>query len=321
MSKTRIALGIGILAVIIMVVARYTATANLLDVCLDFETNSDLGTALYDNAYINWEMEDNGDHYINLGYNGNGNRGRTYCDVDVADISSSHKLIQAEYDMKCYETDITSRNNEIQFKYRTGHGSSETTVLARLAQIGEYFQIQNGGSFERVRGVNNSYLQIETDRWYSIKLAVDLTNHQQNLYIYDRETQELLAYKDNFATITKDLDYINMVTFSTSTEMALDNVRITVPIVDGLYLYGPTYLAKGETAKYKVFGLDEYSRMVVTPYNSAVLSIDTPRDGVSLDVKSGAVTVDSSAEPGQVVINVWDEDSNRRGQKIINISE
>lgn len=51
-------------------------------------------------------------------------------------------IIQAQYDVKYSEIE-TERNGEIQFKYRTGPGSSETNVVARLTQNYGYFQFRS----------------------------------------------------------------------------------------------------------------------------------------------------------------------------------
>ena len=61
-------------------------------------------TAIYDNANMSIESEDNGNKYLKLSYNGKANRDRKYYDVKVTDVNSKG-ILQADYDIMYSNTD------------------------------------------------------------------------------------------------------------------------------------------------------------------------------------------------------------------------
>ena len=240
--------------------------------------------------------------YLKLSYNGKKGRDRTYFDVVAGSDYTQNQIVQASYDVKYSEVD-TERNGEIQFKYRTGPGSSETTLAARLAKYNEYFQIQGGSGvgFQRLRGLDGQYLKIEVDKWYSVKIVVNLVYGLQSFYIMDRDTQDILAISENIS-LTNDIDHINMITFSSSTDMCLDNVNIGTATCEDTFIFGSPYARRATKYQYYFLGLDSDGDVTTIPQGTTKWSLVKAKSGVSIDETSGRLILGSTIEPGVVVI-------------------
>lgn len=280
--------------------------ASSLSITEDFENgiNAFSWRQLYDNAVCDMMSEDNENHYIKLTYGGAENRGRKYFDIVAAENANGIKntIIQAQYDVKYSEIE-TERNGEIQFKYRTGPGSAETDVVARLTQNYGYFQLEAGenGGFQRIKDLNGQYLPIEVDKWYTAKVVVNLSEHWQSIYIFDRDTEKLLGKTEYIPTITT-LNMINMITFKSSTELCLDNVKIGEGTCVDSYISGKPYVKNGEIARYSFLGKDNEGDVTSLPQGTTTWSIVDGKKGVSINSSTGKFTVSSSANPGVIVI-------------------
>ncbi|MCH5210574.1 MAG: hypothetical protein J1F01_06370 [Oscillospiraceae bacterium] len=270
------------------------------NVYYDFENGVFEWQSLYGNADYEFLTEDSGNKYLKLTYNGNEGRDRTYFDVPAyKGTYITSKTIQATYDVK-YSEIKSSRNGEIQFKERTGPGSSETTIVARVAKDQGYFQVRGTG-FQRIKDLNGQYLPVEVDRWYTIRVVVDLANHLQSVYISDRDTGSLLALYENFAT-SSDIDSINMISFSSTTDMCLDNVKIYEPSCESGYIYGNPYIKKGTKSTFYFVGQGSDGDVTTMPTGTTTWSLEKSKTGVSINGTTGVLTTSSSIEPGIVII-------------------
>lgn len=296
----------GLVVILIVGVIICSGFASSLSITEDFENGIDAFNwrQLYNNANCDMMSEDSGNHYIKLTYNGNENRDRKYFDIVSAETSNSmqNTIIQAQYDVKYSEIE-TERNGEIQFKYRTGPGSSETNVVARLTQNYGYFQLEAGENlgFQRIKDLDGQYLPIEIDKWYTVKMVVNLSEHWQSIYIFDRDTEKLLGKTEYIPTITT-LSMINMITFKSSTELCLDNVKIGEGTCVDSYISGKPYVKNGEFARYSFLGKDNEGDVTSLPQGTTTWSIVEGKKGVSINSSTGKFTVSSSANPGVIVI-------------------
>ncbi len=269
----------------------------------DFENESFEWNPLYKNADYEILSEDNGNKYLKLSYNGQNNRDRQYYDVEATSNSIDNLTkLQINYDVM-YSEFTEARTGEMQVKYRTGPGSAETTMAARVAQINGFLQVQggNGVGYQRIRGIDGNYFEMEANHWYSIKMIVDLDNHLQATYVFDRDTESLLALHEETSTIT-DITKVNMVTFSSTLTMCLDNVGIFEPNCEGSYIYGKPYLKKGTKERYYFLGkgIDGFTTAFVE--GKTTWSIVNPRKGVSINATSGSLNCSAEAEPGRIII-------------------
>lgn len=289
---------VGVLAVVLIC----TVLATDSNVYYDFEDEKWEWEGLYNNAHCDFLKEENGNTYMNLYYNGFANRDREYFDVVAYRAEASQKIIQASYDVK-YSEITSARNGEIQFKNRTGSGSNQTTLVARLAKDQGYFQVQGGAGtgFQRIKGIDGQYLPVEVNKWYSVTIKINLDEHWQSVYISDRDTGSLLAAYEYFST-TNAIDSINMVTFSSTTDMCLDNVKIGEVTCENSYIYGNSYVKKGTKSTYYLLGQDSDGELTSIPKETTTWSLVNTKNGVSINETTGVLTTASSIEPGVVII-------------------
>lgn len=280
----------------------YSAFGEAVNISYDFENGSYSGwEALYGNANKSIETETDGNKFLRLSYNGKANRGREYYDVKVQDMYDPNGMLQIDYDVM-YPENETGKNGEMQVKYRTGPGSSESTFVARVGKNMKYFRLNNSdGGYDAVKNIEGETLEIEPGNWYSVRFILDLDNNKQILYILDRDKHELLSYGTWSNTITADTTP-NMVTFSSGTDMCLDNVKIYNTSSDGGCIFGEPYLSSSSEKQYFMLGLTEYGNETVLMNFPVVWSLDTQLNGVSIDSSTGKVTVGDNPEPGPIII-------------------
>ena len=311
---------IGLVATVIAIAAIYiySTFASAVNVEYNFESGRlPYWTALYNNAEMTIEKEDNGNHYLRLSYNGAANRDREYYDVKVTDVTAQG-ILQADYDIMYSQID-TEKDGDIQFKYRIGPGSSQTQMLARVGKNNNYFRVHNeNGNFSAIKDLNGRTLQIEPGHWYSIKLIVDFDNCKQSVYVFDRDTQELLSYSEPASTIDNSKN-MNMITFSSGTDMCLDNVKIYNTTYEKGYIYGSPYVSSATKNKYYLFGQNSDGSLTALPSGTVEWSLETPRAGVSVDSSTGRIIVGSQPEPGPVVLKA--EKSGITARCIVNVSQ
>lgn len=266
----------------------------------DFEDKSFKWNSLYGDVAYEFISEETGNTYMKLSYNGGY---RSYYDVAVAGTSfSNYSKLQISYDVM-YEEFTSDRNGEIQIKERHGPGSTETTLVARVAQLNGYLQVQGGDGvgFQRIRDLNGQYYQMETNHWYTIKIIVDMGQHIQSIYVFDRDTQSLVAIHQEISTIS-DISHINMVSFTSSSSICLDNVGVSEYSCEDCYIYGSPFLKKGNKTRYYFLGKGMDDTATALPYGDTIWSIVNPRSGVSINSSSGNLNTSTAAEPGIVII-------------------
>lgn len=319
----KVKLTVLIIAITTIAICIYATLASAVNVVWDFEDGEVpySWNPMYDNANMQIETETNGNKYLKLSYNGKENRGRKYYDVKVTDIHSSG-IIQADYDIM-YSDITTEKDGEIQFKNRRGPGSAETTMVSRLGKNMGYFRTHNEeGKLVAVKDIANKTLEIEEGHWYSVKLIVDLDNGKQSIIIFDRDSKELLAYGEYTNTINNGKD-INMITFSSGTDMCLDNVRIYNSNVEKGYIYGSPYISSATKNKYFLLGQNSDGSFTALPTGDTTWSLETERTGISVDSPTARIIVGSQPEPGPVILKA--ERSTNKGtieeKYIVNVSK
>lgn len=320
MKKVRV--GILVISIISAAIVIYTTMVSAVNVSWDFE-DEDVSSwePIYGNANMEIETEDNGNKYLRLSYNGNENRQRKYYDVKVTDVYSEG-IIQADYDVM-YPNITTEKDGEIQFKYYKGPGSSETTMVSRLGKNMGYFRTHNEeGKLVAVKDIANKTLEIEEGHWYSVKLIVDLDNGKQSIIIFDRDSKELLSYCEYTSTINNET-YMNMITFSSGTDMCLDNVRIYNSNAEKGYIYGSPYISSATKNKYFLLGQNGDGSFTALPTGDTTWSLETERTGISVDSPTARIIVGSQPESGPVILKA--ERSTNKGtieeKYIVNVSQ
>lgn len=300
LKKTKI--GIVVTLVALIVIGMYTNMASAVNLYWNFtDGRIPSWTALYNNADMVIESEDNGNNYLRLSYNGEAHRNREYYDVKVASITNGSGILQADYDIM-YSNNDTEKDGDIQFKQRLGPGSNETTMVARLGKNNGYFRSHNeSGEFTAIKDLSNETLEVQPGRWYSVKLVVDLDKGKQSVLIFDRDSQELLSYSEYSNTIDNNKK-INMITFSSGTDMCLDNVRIYNTTCENGYIYGSPYISSATKNKYVLLGQNSDGKFTAMPEGSTEWSLETEREGVSVDSDTSRIIVGSKPEPGPVVL-------------------
>lgn len=269
----------------------------------DFEEGKFNWNSLYGSLDYEFPTEASGNRYMKLTYNPPTTPQREYFDVAVTGNSLTNiKKLQVNYDVM-YEDFTEDRNGEMHIKQRTGSGHDQTTLVARVAQVNGYLQVQGGGGvgFQRIRDLNGNYYQMETNHWYTIKVMVDMEQHIQSIYVYDRDTQSLVAINQEISTIS-DLASVNMVSFMSSTTLCLDNVSVGAYSCENTYIYGSPFLKKGNKARYYFLGKGIDDLATALPYGTTLWSIENPRTGISINSGSGNLNTSASAEPGIVII-------------------
>lgn len=269
----------------------------------DFEEGKFNWNSLYGSLDYEFPTEASGNRYMKLSYHQYDWSQREYFDVAVTGNSFTNiKKLQVNYDVM-YEDFTEDRNGEMHIKQRTGSGHDQTTLVARVAQVNGYLQVQGGSGvgFQRIRDLNGNYYQMETNHWYTIKVMVDMEQHIQSIYVYDRDTQSLVAINQEISTIS-DLTSVNMVSFMSSTTLCLDNVSVGAYSCENTYIYGSPFLKKGNKARYYFLGKGIDDLATVLPYGTTSWSIENPRTGISINSGSGNLNTSASAEPGIVII-------------------
>lgn len=279
-------------------------------------------TPLYENAEKAIEEEENGNKYLKLSYNGEENRGRKYYDVKIIELyNKTIGRIQIDYDLMYTNVD-TEKDGELQVKYRTGPGSTQTTMLSRFGKNYDNFRYQNSdGSWTIVKDIYGRVMTIEPYHWYSIKFITDLDYLTQTIYIFDRDTGELLAHTEPIDCVNY-IEKINMVTFSSGTDMCLDNVSISDAEEESGFILGEPYISAGNKSMYYLFGKTADGKLTSFMPGETIWEIVTPREGVSINSETGRVTVDNRPDPGPVIIKATRRcyETIFEAQSVINIS-
>lgn len=308
-------------AIVAALVCIYSATALTEVEIWDFENgNLPEWDALYNNAIMSVVKEGNENKYLNLecGYS---NRDRNYFDVKIKDISQTTGFLQTDYDVMYPETDA-EKDGEIQFKKRTGPGSAETTMAVRVGINARYFRIQDeNNSLKAIKGIDGKTLNVEPGHWYSVKIIIDLDKSLQSVYIFDRDTQELLSYMDLTPTVSNN-NKINMVTFSSGKDMCVDNVRVYESYWEEAHICGSPYVSSATKNKYYMLGKNDKG-FTALPEGDIKWFLETPRQGVSVDSATGRIIVGSNPEPGQVILKAEKtlEDEVVTARFVVNISK
>ena len=325
MKKLRTMAAVAAAAAAAAAVCIYSAFAasSEINVSWDFEDGKNPNwQCLYSNAYITTETEESGNKYARISYNGKANRDRDYYDVKVADVSKNTGILQVDYDLMYSEVE-NEKNGDIHIKYRSGPGSQETTMVARVGKTRNYMRLHyEAGGSRRMEDLNGEYLTIEAGHWYSIKIILDLDERMQSIYIFDRDTKALLSYMEPEPTIGSE-NRINMITFSSGTDICLDNLKIYSTEYEALRIFGSPYVSSATKNKYYLFGADLDGNITALPAGAISWTLETQREGVSVDSATGRIIVGSKPKPGPVVLcaSKETEDGTLTAKYIVNVSQ
>lgn len=308
------------LAVCMTGIFAYTGRAN--DISMGFTFDNGIlpdWEPLYNNADMSIEKEENENKYLKLSYNGNANRGREYFDVSLDPIYPKG-ILQVDYDVM-YPEDI-ELGGSIQLKRMQGPGEDATDMVARVAVEYGYFRTQDKtGGLYSVVGVDGQKTAVEAGKWYSVKLIVDFEKAKQVLYIFDRDTEELLVYTEARDTVEGNTS-INRITFSGRGEMCIDNVRIYNTRCEKLNIYGPPYAEKAQKNSYYLFGETSGGDLTAPPMGDVTWSLEYERENISVDSDTRRLITGSSPEPGPAVLraDVEGEEGTMTARYIVNVS-
>ncbi len=295
-------ISLSVIMILLFSILCYSLSVKGENLSFDFENQTYGWDSLYGGSQSEFMTEDTGNTYLKLNFVEGGER--KYFDISAVShlYIGNSKRIQINYDVM-YPEFTETRDGEMHIKNRIGPGSAETTMVARVAQVNGYFQVQGGEGqgFQRIKGMNGQYFQMETGHWYTVKMIVDLDKHTQYTYIFDRDTENLIAIHQEISTIN-DTVTPNMVSFSSSTSICLDNVRIFEPSCEGGRIYGAPYLKRGNKETYYYLANNSDGSATEWTQGTTKWSIENSKTGVSIDENSGRVTTYSSVEPGYLII-------------------
>ncbi len=262
----------------------------------DFDSGS---TAGWESLYKNVKV-DTSNKYLHLTYTGRSGTGRTYFDYKY-DLNRPSGVFQVNYDVM-YPKEVEI-GGEMQLKYRTGSGSNDTEMVARVGVEYGYFRSQGmtGGRYS-LYDLNGERAVAEPGHWYSVKVTVDLDNKQQTIYIYDRNSGELIVHTNPSDTIGGN-GRINMISFSGSSEICIDNLEMYSTECQTMYIEAPLYVKSAQKHRCYLFGKDANGRITAPPSGTITWSLDNERDSVSVDTWGKLIT-GSRPEPGPAIVRV-----------------
>lgn len=302
-SKRTVAMIASVTAVI-LAGAVYTATlANGFSIQEDFENlTQSTWTDLYKTRAVQSIQQEEGNNYLQIDYTTEEGT-PAYYDVVPASAQPTGGIVQADFDINFPETG-TARNGQIQIKSRTGQGASQTQIAARLVKNYYYLEYGEAGTLKTLEKPTGGYFKIVGNTWYKVKMIVNLEEHWQSIYIFDRTGEQLLALLEH-AALNVEMDQINMVTFSGSTTLKLDNVDIGNVTTESGFIYGAPYARRPKTGtseySYHLLG-QAYNGKITAPAEIPQWSLETPAEGIDIDAATGKLTVEPLAPLKKMVI-------------------
>lgn len=302
-QRRKLAVIASLLAIIIAGAVYTTTMANGFSVQEDFENVTQSNwTDIYKTRAVQSIQEQDGNKYLQIDYTTEEGT-PSYYDVTPASAQTTTGVIQADFDINFPETS-TARNGQIQIKSRTGQGSSQTQIASRLVKNYYYLEYGEASTLKTLEKPTGGYFKIVADTWYKVKMIVNLDEHWQSIYIFDRTGEQLLALLEH-AALNVELDQINMVTFSGSTTLKLDNVDIGNVTTESGFIYGAPYAQRPKTGTseytYHLLG-QTYDGKITAPDEAPQWSLETPAEGVSIDASTGKLTLEPLAPLKKVII-------------------
>ncbi len=318
MKKKKTLMFVLVLSLCVVAVSAVTSTATNYSMGNSFENGSYDGWTDLSYTFSRKEIKTEGsNHYLELSYGGGA---REYYDVKpIQGNPTITGTIQAAFDIKFSEVD-TIKNGQVQFKSYRGPGAADTTIAARIVKNYNRLQYDSNDSLCFFLTPSGEYLSIEAERWYSVTMSIDLQNNLQSIFIFDRDTNKMLARVENVALKT-EITSINTVTFSGTTAMGIDNVDIGDLEGDKSYIYGQGYVERPKSGsadyKYSHYALTTDSSKILPMLNDTQWSLESKVSGVTLS-SDGILTVSSDAQLRPVIIKAVCEDG-KENKFIVNI--
>ncbi len=277
----------------------YAAGSDVIRINDNFE-NSDMS---------NWE-DDTGrgiksiESDVNGKYMSMTSNSEGFFNFQAKNIYSTTKLY-AEMDIK-----FTGDNAEIQLRESRDVSASGFTMAGRLRKNAYYIEYFSNGTYDKMLDSNGEWLQLRNvSKWYTIKMLMDIETNKYNIYLLDRDTQQLISKAENIP-FYGECSYINYFAFSSSSELCVDNILIQDISIKRFRLSGEYY------PKIPSFGMSTYEYSVYSVYENGIeqeldnitWSIKYPKNGVNINEETGELSIQNTAVPGPLMICIEDED-------------
>ncbi|MCI9086577.1 MAG: hypothetical protein HFE51_09210 [Clostridia bacterium] len=136
-------ISLSVIMILLFSILCYSFSVKGENLSFDFENQTYDWDNLYGGSQSEYVTEENGNTYLKLTFVEGGER--KYFDISAAShlYIGNSKRIQVNYDVM-YPEFTEARDGEMHIKNRIGPGSAETTMVARVAQVNGYFQVQGG---------------------------------------------------------------------------------------------------------------------------------------------------------------------------------
>lgn len=303
----------------------------IVTACITFASGYSIVDDFENGSLYTWENYAKSDGVLRIETDDTGNkyakfvmtcaREQDYYDLSPKVEMVSNTTIQADFDIK-YETIDTEKDEQVFFKYRTGSGSNETTIASRLEKHYHRLRYVSDGTWYNLKNPQGQDLEISAEKWYMVKMVTNLKDKWQSIYVFDKETSELLALTER-VPLTQDISQINMISFTGKTPTYIDNLNINVVSSESSYITGLPYIQKDHNGtrvrNYYHLGLT-YDNRTTSLNGNSTWSIVTETDGVTINPNNGKLTVTSSAPIRPIVIQAqYGEESTKR--YIVNICD
>lgn len=176
-------------------------------------------------------------------------------------------------------------------------------MAGRLRKRLGYLEYFTNGKYEKMNDSNGNWIKLsDVSKWYTIRMVLDIKTNKYSIYVIDRQTQSVLTKVEN-VDFYGECQYINYFAFSSSSKLCVDNVRIEEVEVKKIGVEGEVYpkiTNTNSTYLYKVKAVDDNNTEFIV--DDVKWSISKNKTGISIDEKTGLLTVAPNAKPGPVLI-------------------
>lgn len=196
-----------------------------------------------------------------------------------------------------------SGDSEIQVRESRDVSASGFTMAGRLRKRLGYLEYFTNGKYEKMNDSNGNWIKLsDVSKWYTIRMVLDIKTNKYSIYVIDRQAQSVLTKVEN-VDFYGECQYINYFAFSSSSKLCVDNVRIEEVEVKKIGVEGEVYpkiTNTNSTYLYKVKAVDDNNTEFIV--DDVKWSISKNKTGISIDEKTGLLTVAPNAKPGPVLI-------------------
>ena len=195
-----------------------------------------------------------------------------------------------------------SGDSEIQVRESRDVSASGFTMAGRLRKRLGYLEYFTNGKYEKMNDSNGNWIKLsDVSKWYTIRMVLDIKTNKYSIYVIDRQAQSVLTKVEN-VDFYGECQY-NYFAFSSSSKLCVDNVRIEEVEVKKIGVEGEVYpkiTNTNSTYLYKVKAVDDNNTEFIV--DDVKWYISKNKTGISIDEKTGLLTVAPNAKPGPVLI-------------------